>query len=273
MTDAPPLPPLLRLKSRIATSPLAGPAGVLRGLQGRLTAVIHPELGLLHQEPRLTDACLRKLIRPDWNCLDVGGHLGSVSWTLSRLAPRGRLHIVEASPAKAAALRARFPKASVHAVAVSDHAGEAVFYENMARPGFSSLTNRASLGATREARVALARIDDLWPGDLRLDFIKIDVEGHEYAALKGAEATLHRHRPHILFEAGAVQDSDVNAASYDDLHAFLTALGYAIRPVFHEHFGREPVSLDAFRACRLYPFTAFNFFATPTMGEGPKVTP
>ena len=33
-----------------------------------------------------------------------------------------------------------------------------------------------------------------------------------------------------------------------------------------QHFGREAVSLDAFRACRLYPFTAFNFFATPTMG-------
>ena len=159
MTDDPPLPPLLRLKQRIATSPLASPVAMLRGLQGRLKAVIHPELGLLHQEGRLTDACLRKLIRPDWNCLDVGGHLGSVSWTLSRLAPRGRLHIVEASPAKAAALR---------------------------------------------------------------------------------------------------------------------ALGYASRPVFHQHFGREPVTLDAFRAFRafrLYPFTAFNFFATPTMGAGPKVTP
>ncbi len=260
------LAPLLRLKQRVATSPLAGPVGVLRGVAGRLRAVLHPELGLLHQEGRLTDLCLRKLVRPDWNCLDVGGHLGSVSYALTRLAPRGKLHIIEASPAKAAALHARFPKATVHPVAVSDHAGEAVFYENVAQPGFSSLTNRTSRGDTREVRVPLARIDDLWPGDLRLDFLKIDVEGHEFAALKGAEATLARHRPAILFEAGAVEDSDVNATSYDDLHAFLTSLGYAIRPVFHQHFGREPVTLDAFRACRLYPFTAFNFFAMPTLG-------
>ena len=260
MTDA--LPPLLRFKHRIATSPLAGPVAMLRGAMGRLRAVVHPELGLLHQEPRLTDACLAKLIRPDWNCLDVGGHLGSVSYTLSKLAPRGRLHIVEASPAKAAALRERLPRATIHATAVSDHTGEAVFYENVAQPGFSSLTNRTSRGGTREIRVPLARIDDLWPHDLPLHFIKIDVEGHEYAALKGAEATLRRHMPAILFEAGAVQDRDVNAASYDDLYAFLTGMGYAIRPVFHQHFGREPASLNAFRACRLYPFTAFNFFAT-----------
>ncbi|MGQ0564715.1 MAG: FkbM family methyltransferase [Gemmobacter sp.] len=266
------LAPFLRFKHRIATSPLAGPVGLLRGLHGRLRAVLHPELGLLHQEPRLTDACLAKLIRPDWNCLDIGGHLGSVSYTLANLAPRGKLHIVEASPAKAAALRARFPKATVHAVAVSDHQGEAVFYENVVQPGFSSLTNRTSRGDTREVRVTMARIDDLWPADLPLHFLKIDVEGHEYAALKGAEATLARHRPVILFEAGAVEDRDVNADSYDDLHTYLTDMGYAIRPVFHQHFGREPVSLDAFRACRLYPFTAFNFFAVPTMGAGQRVT-
>jgi FkbM family methyltransferase len=257
-----PLPPLLRLKSRIATSPLAGPVAVLRGLMGRVGAVIHPELGLLHQEGRLTDACLAKLIRPDWNCLDVGGHLGSVSYRLAKLAPRGKLHIIEASPAKAAALRERLPKATVHATAVNDHTGEAVFYENVAQPGFSSLTNRTSRGETREVRVPMARIDDLWPQDLPLHFIKIDVEGHEYAALKGAERTLRRHLPAILFEAGAVMDRDVNAASYDDLYAFLTGMGYAIRPVFHQHFGREPVTLNAFTACRLYPFTAFNFFAT-----------
>jgi hypothetical protein len=60
-----------------------------------------------------------------------------------------------------------------------------------------------------------------------------------------------------------VQDRDVDAGSYDALYAFLTGMGYAIRPVFHQHFGREPVTLDAFNACRLYPFTAFNFFAAP----------
>lgn len=272
MTDAGSLSRFLQFKHRIATSPFAGPVGILRGLLGRLKAVLHPELGLLHQEPRLTDACLANLIRPDWNCLDVGGHLGSVSYTLAKLAPQGKLHIIEASPAKATALTASFAKATVHAVAVSDHAGEAVFYENLAQPGFSSLSNRASRGETREVRVRLARIDDLWPQDLRLDFIKIDVEGHEHAALKGAGSILKRHHPTILFEAGAVKDSDLNAAAYDDLYAFLTNLGYAIRPVFHQHFGREPVTLDAFRACRLYPFTAFNFFATPNAGVGPKVT-
>lgn len=64
----PPLSPLLRLKSRIATSALAGSVAMLRGAMGRVRAVIHPELGLLYQEGRLTDACLAKLIHPAVPC-------------------------------------------------------------------------------------------------------------------------------------------------------------------------------------------------------------
>lgn len=261
-SPSPALAPLMRCKHRIATSPLAGLAGALRGGAGRLRAVWRPELGLLHQEGRYIDACLRRLVRPDWACMDVGAHVGSVSYLLSRLAPGGSLAIVEALPAQAAALRARFPQAAVHQVAAGDGAGEVIFYENTTNPGFSSLSNRASRGTTREVRVTMARIDDLWPADRVLHFLKVDVEGHEPAALCGAEATLRRHRPAILFEAGAAGDPDTGPDHYEAMFAFLTGLGYRIRPVFHQYFGREPVGPDGFVACRRYPFTAFNFFAT-----------
>jgi FkbM family methyltransferase len=254
------LAPLLRLKHRVATSPLAGPAATLRGALSRARAALRPELGLMHHEDALRDRCLARLIRPDWNCWDVGGHLGSVSYTLSRLAPRGHLTIVEAAPAKAAALRSRFPRATVHQVAVSDAPGTATFHENLSNPGFSSLSDRQAWGRTRAYDVTLARIDDL-SGDRPVHFLKIDVEGHEPAALRGAARTLDRDRPAILFEAGDAADPDTDPAAYDALFHDLTALGYEIRPVFHQAFGREPVDLAGFNACRRYPFTAFNFFA------------
>lgn len=260
MTDT--LAPLLGLKHRIATSPLAGVAQGLRAALARLACVRHPELGLLSCEDRMTKACLARMIRPDWNCLDVGAHVGAVSYQLARLAPQGRLGLVEAIPAKAGALRKRFAGALVHQVAVGAEAGETSFFENTDNPGFSSLSNRQSRGETREIRVPMARIDDLWPRDLPLHFLKIDVEGHEYPALLGARATLERDHPVILFEAGAMGDVDLDTGNDARVFAFLTDLGYAIRPVFHQYFGREPVSPEGFDACRTYPFTAFNFFAT-----------
>jgi FkbM family methyltransferase len=57
-----------------------------------------------------------------------------------------------------------------------------------------------------------------------LNFLKIDVEGHELAVLQGAEQTLKLHRPAILVECEARHRSDGD-----------------VRPVFHllESFGYE----------------------------------
>lgn len=76
----------------------------------------------------------------------------------------------------------------------------------------------------------------------------------------------HHHRPGIVFGARGVNDHDEKATSHDDLHALLTSQGDAVRPVIHQHLIREPVTPECFRACRLSPFIAFNFFATPTIG-------
>jgi hypothetical protein len=46
-------------------------------------------------------------------------------------------------------------------------------------------------------------MDDVIPDSLRIGFIKIDVEGAEYAVLKGGAATITRSHPVIVFEYGA----------------------------------------------------------------------
>jgi FkbM family methyltransferase len=251
----------LQLRHRIATSALSGPLGALRDLVGRAKGLLRPELALLHYEDAMRDACLRRIIQPHWHCVDVGAHVGSVSYTLSRLS-QAPLTIIEAMPAKAAALRARFPLATVHQVAVSDAPGDAMFHENLSASGFSSLSDRANRGRTRSFPVKLAPLDDLL-GQTQVDFIKVDIEGHEPAALRGATQMIRRCHPVILFEAGAVEDADIDAQDYDAMFQQLIDLGYAIRPVFHQFYNREAIDLAAFNAARRYPFTAFNFFATP----------
>ncbi len=263
------LPLGLRLKHRVAVSPLAGPVTGLRRLWARVRGVRHPELGLLRREDGFIDAALARLIRQDWTCLDVGGHLGSVAQKLRRLAPKGRLIIVEASPAKAALLRKSFPEATVHAVAVSDTEGQVTFYENLAQPGFSSLADRADRGATRAITVPARRLDDLL-GGTRVQFLKIDVEGFEFPALRGAEATLRRDAPVILFEAGAIGDDSIDAGEADRMMRWLTeVMDYDVFAAFDLAYGRPPLTPELFAAYRRYPFLAFNYFALPRHGSGP----
>ncbi len=40
------------------------------------------------------------------------------------------------------------------------------------------------------------------PADVRIDFLKIDVEGGEYGVLRGGLETLRRSRPVVVFEHG-----------------------------------------------------------------------
>ncbi len=63
------------------------------------------------------------------------------------------------------------------------------------------------------------RIDDLELAEL--DFIKLDVEGYEYQALKGAEQTLKRCRPMVMFEdKGKGDDPQLKRA-----HDYILSLG------------------------------------------------
>lgn len=53
-----------------------------------------------------------------------------------------------------------------------------------------------------EILIDTIRLDDIYPKDKPLDFIKIDVEGAEYLVLTGAINTILDKKPIIVFEFG-----------------------------------------------------------------------
>ena len=257
---------MLYLKHRVVTSPLGPALMSLRWRYAQLRGLFSsPELALLREEDRLMRLQFRALLGPDAVCVDVGGHIGSISQEFRLIAPESHHIIVEASPEKAEWLRQRFPKAAVHQVAVSDRAGGSIsFFENLDRPGYSSLSDRPGRGLIREVTVPCVTLDEMLADQGRIDLMKIDVEGHEYAVIRGAENCLQRLRPILVFEAGACEDPDVDNATYEALFRYLTEeRGYRIKPVFGQHHNRPPITLAEFNTCRRYPFQAFNFFAFP----------
>ena len=54
----------------------------------------------------------------------------------------------------------------------------------------------------------MKRLDDIFDGD-RLDWFKLDVEGAEERAIKGALQTIAKHKPRLIIEAHVFLDADM----------------------------------------------------------------
>jgi FkbM family methyltransferase len=179
--------------------------------------------------------------------IDVGANLGEWSVPLAKaVGPSGRGLCIEPNPVIADALAAtlrinNLQQAQVLPLALSDTDGTGHLSIAMGDSGLSRLSSTA-VGGT--VGVVLRSLDSIVGehGLARLDLIKIDVEGYERQVFAGANQTLHRLRPAVVFEAGHEADDDRTAIA-----GMLESAGYDIVAVLHD-YGALACNLDDFRA-------------------------
>ncbi len=225
-------------------------------------ALGRPEiLGTLAND-QLAGRLVAGLNRPATAFLDVGAHIGSVSAAVLRNDASVAIHAVEAVPAKVTALRRKFPGFAVHECAVGDRTGEVTFFVNTVQSGYSSLGAPAAAkggGGIAAIQVAMKTLDELVPA-VAVDVIKVDIEGAELGALRGAVRLIERCRPTIMFESAP---GDLNGLGYtkEALWQFLNDVGYEIvvpNRVAHDGAG---LSEEGFVESHLYPRRTTNYFA------------
>jgi FkbM family methyltransferase len=165
--------------------------------------------------------------------LDIGANKGVFSIYMSRAAgPEGKLFAFEAQPELGDHLRAvrqSFGLTNMTVVnkGLSSSPGTLVMHRSEAGSGMASFHTDASPDL-QSIDIPVIRLDDYVDehgvGPVR--FIKCDVEGHELDVFRGAERTLRRDMPTLLFEC---HDEE---ADRGQLFGFLAGLGYAGR-FFH----------------------------------------
>ncbi|HYR05752.1 MAG TPA: FkbM family methyltransferase, partial [Gallionella sp.] len=148
---------------------------------------------------------IQRVLATDSNCLDVGCHQGQFLKEFVHHAPAGRHFAFEPIPRLAERLQQSFPGVEVFPYALSDKSGEATFYVIPDSPALSGLNAREFVArdkARQEITVQVRRLDDIIPRDLKIDLVKIDVEGAEGPVILGALETIRRNRPYIILEHG-----------------------------------------------------------------------
>lgn len=179
--------------------------------------------------------------------VDVGGHKGAYTyWMARRVGPRGTVLTVEPQPGMVELLHASVPSGWKHRVhiieaAASDHAGQAVMKVRPHSSHGATLDEFEEGAQFASLAVRLVTIDQI-VNDARcerVDFIKIDAEGHEIAVLRGAMSSVARFKPALLIESEARTHDGTNEHLLT-LDGMLSPHGYRGR--FHDGTRWRPLS-------------------------------
>jgi FkbM family methyltransferase len=202
----------------------------------------------------LTAVVSDHFVRSGATVIDVGASWGLFTYHLARRVGEGGLvYSYEPHPANAVVLqklaKAR-PYVHFRPVAVSDAAGRA---ELLVPKRHSRLvTAQASLAHGFEGvgvegvEVPTVRLDDEIGGGLEVDFVKIDVEGHEMFVLRGGASMFRRCLPPVLIE---IEQRHL-AVPIRDIFCELEELGYhlfyidesVLRPIANFDVQRDQLS-------------------------------
>jgi len=172
--------------------------GSLRGKRWIVGSAIHRcWLGFYEYEKQ---KLISREVQPNSVFWDIGANVGFYSLLASELVGLGKVFAFEPVPRNLAYLREhlvlnRVTNAEVLAIAVSDKNGTSSF--DIEEPGLMGhLSGEGSImvpTATLDSLVAEGKV-------LPPDYVKMDIEGAELLALRGASRTFQRFRP-VLFLA------------------------------------------------------------------------
>lgn len=201
-----------------------------------------------HYEFPIQDALKERLKTGD-TFFDVGANAGFFTLIASRLVgPTGKCIAFDPSPENASCISEQvllngFQNCTVVQEAIADSQGEADFY--FATPGSPEGRLGSGQDGEQEIKVKTATLDDACQRFGAPAFVKMDIEGGEALALRGASQLLREARPSWLIELHSDEcERDVreilSAAAYD----FLDLNGVRVPPgqALPGHFIAVPLS-------------------------------
>jgi FkbM family methyltransferase len=180
-----------------------------------------------------------KFIKPGSSVLDVGANYGQMTVVLSKAiekAGSGKVYSFEAEPFVGEILKHNIEingcsNVQTHLNAVYDKAGEELIFPE---PDFKQFDSFGSYGLDPTAKAG-RKVKTITIDSLNIEepvcFIKIDIQGADLFALRGAKQTILKHKPAIIFEYEE-QFQEAFNTSFQDYVSFVDEIGYRFEKTY-----------------------------------------
>jgi FkbM family methyltransferase len=207
---------------------------------------------------------IRRALRGGDLMVDVGCNVGMHTLTAAGVVgPFGRVVAFDPNPIVLHHLRDSLAinwlhdRVQVEQVAIGEVAGTAEFSFPTRRFGDGSLVRedhsshaslRRLIGSDGRASVQVVTLDERFPLDVEIKVLKIDVEGHDYAVLRGARRLFkNRAVAHLLIEALREVAPQAYLALMAELE-LIESFGYGVRMLKSGGSLSQPFTVEALQS-------------------------
>ena len=169
-----------------------------------------------------------KYINSDATVLDIGANIGLHALNFAAVAKNGLVIAFEPQPQTFQTLERNIYQNDIRNivplnVAIADAARIANFYV-MSDDAYSSLIDTGRKVLNEKIKVLCTTIDGLM-GGIKVDFVKIDVEGLELSVLHSMSSLIQRNRPVIFCE---IYKGNVESSNPHNTISYLKNRGYSV---------------------------------------------
>jgi FkbM family methyltransferase len=167
--------------------------------------------------------CLSHL-RPGMVALDCGAHHGQMTLMFAKaVGPKGHVFAWEVLPQNAAVIERNVALNGLRNVTVRPVGlGARREWVAFERNSNNVMVTAAAAAAAGDERIEVVPLDEDLPAGQRVDFLKVDVEGADLAALQGARGVLRQH---------PILDLELHTFAFQDAPGTLAAICDLLAPL------------------------------------------
>jgi FkbM family methyltransferase len=203
------------------------------------TDAIEDEIALTVKNDQIFDADILKIaqqyIKPNTCVVDIGSNFGQMAVLMSKcVGERGVVHAFEADDFVFSILQKNAKENAnnivVHHGAVHDKSGETLYFPEQDFKRFGSYGSYGIDYVNGKGRpVKTIAIDDV-SFELPVSFMKIDIQGGDLLAMKGAVKTIEKYKMPIIFEYEYSFEDELNL-NFQEYVDFIKSINYKFSKV------------------------------------------